>query len=101
MVNYRVSFTKHLYGKLKYNDYKPEKRHDWPTIDALIATPGIASTNEALVRERSLLGFKLTCAFELMSQHVKLGNCELGYILFKSTSHVSEYSLKKKYTFKS
>jgi hypothetical protein len=72
LVNYRVSFTKHLYGKLKYSDYKPEKRHDWPSLYSLIATLGTNSSSESLVRERSLLGFKLTCAFEIMSQHVKV-----------------------------
>ena len=72
LVNYRVSFTKHLYGKLKYSDYKPEKRHDWPSLYSLISTLNTNSSNESLVRERSSLGFKLTCAFEIMSQHVKV-----------------------------
>lgn len=71
LLNYRVSFTKHLYGKLKYSDYKPEKRHEWPSLYTLISTLGTTSANEAIVRERSSLGFKLTCAFEIISQQVE------------------------------
>lgn len=88
LVNYRVLFTKHLYGKLKYSEYKPQRGHEWPTIDQLkdqaskanmlneipigaeatqrdineIATP--------IVMDRSSMGFKLTCAFEIMSKHI-------------------------------
>ena len=46
MVNYRVSFTKHLYGKLKYSEYKPEKRHEWPTLESLLSSQ-IVSSSEA------------------------------------------------------
>jgi hypothetical protein len=35
LVNYRVLFTKHLYGKLKYCEYKSDKRHQWPTVEQL------------------------------------------------------------------
>lgn len=87
LVSYRIQFTKHLYGKLKYADYKPEKRHEWPTTDSLMAqnlgtTVKFESYSDsapakydaknlsALVRERSLLGFKLTCAFEILINNI-------------------------------
>ena len=72
LVNYRVTFTKHLYGKLKYCDYKPEKRHQWPSINKLMDSNDVtvsSNTNNnstSVVRERSNLGFKLTCAFEIL-----------------------------------
>jgi hypothetical protein len=74
LVNYRVCFTKHLYGKLKYSEYRPEKRHEWPSLNSLMSTTlGTTTSNETLVRERSSLGFKLTCAFEIISQqHAKV-----------------------------
>lgn len=87
LVSYRIQFTKHLYGKLKYADYKPEKRHEWPTTDSLMAqnlgttikfesysdsAPAKCDSKNlsALVRERSLLGFKLTCAFEILINNI-------------------------------
>jgi len=83
LVSYRIQFTKHLYGKLKYADYKPDKRHNWPAGETLMAqnlgtTIKFESYSDSapvkvdskklssLVRERSLLGFKLTCAFEIL-----------------------------------
>ena len=87
LVSYRIQFTKHLYGKLKYAEYKPEKRHEWPTTESLMAqnlgttikfesysdsAPAKHDTKNlpALVRERSLLGFKLTCAFEILINNI-------------------------------
>lgn len=87
LVSYRIQFTKHLYGKLKYADFKPEKRHEWPTTDSLMAqnlgttikfesysdsAPAKCDSKNlsALVRERSLLGFKLTCAFEILINNI-------------------------------
>ena len=73
-VNYRVQFTKHLYGKLKYCDYKPERRHNWPSVSTLadLLSPSTVEANDssniALIRERSSMGFKLTCAFEIISR---------------------------------
>ena len=87
-VNYRVKFTKHLYGKLKYCDYKPDKRHEWPSLSKLMAelnAPTATATtnsstsssstvtgpnaNASIIQERSMMGFKLTCAFEIMSKY--------------------------------
>lgn len=85
-VNYRVKFTKHLYGKLKYCDYKPDKRHEWPSLSKLMAelnasTPTASvpvsnsstaagpNANASIIQERSMMGFKLTCAFEIMSKY--------------------------------
>lgn len=84
LVSYRVQFTKHLYGKMKYLDYKPDKRHEWPTVDALMSqnlgptikfetlSDSAPSTKNvsSLVRERALLGFKLTCAFEIVINNI-------------------------------
>lgn len=84
LVSYQVKFTKHLYSKLKYTDYKPDKRHEWPTVDALMSqnlgptikfetlsdsAPSTKSLS-SLVRERALLGFKLTCAFEIVINNI-------------------------------
>jgi hypothetical protein len=72
LVNYRVTFTKHLYGKLKYCEYKPEKRHQWPSINKLMDSNDVAissntnNSSTSVIRERSNLGFKLTCAFEIL-----------------------------------
>jgi hypothetical protein len=72
LVNYRVTFTKHLYGKLKYCDFKPEKRHQWPSINKLIDSNDVTvslntnNNSSSVIRERSNLGFKLTCAFEIL-----------------------------------
>ena len=76
MVNYRVCFTKHLYGKLKYCDYKPERRHNWPSPSASDPTPTTQTQTQTTQtatsattlsnRDRSMLGFKLTCAFEIL-----------------------------------
>lgn len=87
LISYRVQFTKHLYGKLKYSDYKPDKRHEWPAVDDLMAqnlgtTVKFESYSDSapakcdsknltsLVRERSVLGFKLTCAFEILINNI-------------------------------
>lgn len=80
LVNYRVTFTKHLYGKLKYCDYKPEKKHAWQTsVNKLMSTMDISTdssnsnnNNSSVLKERSNLGFKLTCAFEILFK--KLSN---------------------------
>lgn len=68
LVNYRVQFTKHLYGKLKYADYRPEKRQNWPTF-AETTNPNEQLLN-SLNKERSILGHKLTCAFEIISKQL-------------------------------
>jgi hypothetical protein len=72
MINYRALFTKHLYSKLKYTDLKPDKRHQWPVAGGSGSVGGCASqaaTNlELEAKEKSLLGFKLTCAFEVLSK---------------------------------
>ena len=91
LVNYRVMFTKHLYGKLKYCDYKTDKRHNWPSTEELIATVETNSTSSQsnasnLIRDRSLLGFKLTCAFEIL-----LNNLQVN----KSTSKSFEIYIDK------
>lgn len=87
LVSYRVQFTKHLYGKLKYADYKADKRQEWPQVEALMeqnlgpnikfesysdSTPARMDSKNltALVRERSLLGLKLTCAFEILISNI-------------------------------
>jgi hypothetical protein len=83
MVSYRIQFTKHLYGKLKYCDYKPDKRHNWPSTSELMSQQSTtikpkqtavgestASNAAALLRERSALGFKLTCAFEIFINNI-------------------------------
>ncbi len=79
LVSYRVIFTKHLYGKLKYCDYKPEKRHNWPSTTDLIETIETSVLNTSpktnvnnLIRDRSLLGFKLTCAFEILLNNLQV-----------------------------
>lgn len=69
LVNYRVQFTKNLYGKLKYSEYKPEKRHNWPSL-ANNQTEKLDLVLTTLNRERSLLGFKLTCAFEIIAKQI-------------------------------
>lgn len=71
MVNYRVLFTKHLYGKLKYAEFKPDvKGHKWPTnTSELVQMLGAnKQIDEKQLKERSMLGFKLTCAFEMLSK---------------------------------
>lgn len=87
LVSYRVQFTKHLYGKLKYMEYKADKRHEWPSVEMLMtqnlgttvkfesysdSTPSKFDTKNlsSLVRERSLLGLKLTCAFEILINNI-------------------------------
>lgn len=80
LVNYRVLFTKHLYGKLKYCDYKPDKRHNWPSIEELLNTveTHVVSSSPSksnvttLLRDRSVLGFKLTCAFEILLNNLQV-----------------------------
>ncbi len=90
LVSYRVQFTKHLYGKLKYTDFKADKRHEWPTVETLMAQ-NLGTTIKfesyadskpvrfdsknlsSLVRERSLLGLKLTCAFEILVNNILNG----------------------------
>jgi len=67
LVNYQVLFTKHLYGKLKYTDFKPEKRHEWPVVESYIAK---SEDNPAILRDRLSLGFKLTCAFEIFAKRI-------------------------------
>ncbi len=74
-------FTKHLYGKLKYSDYKPDKRHKWPTADELLETIETSVLNTSpktnitnLIRDRSILGFKLTCAFEILLNSLQVNN---------------------------
>jgi hypothetical protein len=67
LVNYQVLFTKHLYGKLKYTDFKPEKRHEWPAVESYIAK---SEDNPAILRDRLSLGFKLTCAFEIFAKTI-------------------------------
>ncbi|RNA37493.1 Ecdysoneless -like protein [Brachionus plicatilis] len=74
LVNYRVQFTKHLYGKLKYVEYRPERRQNWPNF-AHTANPNEQLLN-SLNKERSILGHKLTCAFEVISK--QLVNDPLG-----------------------
>lgn len=81
LVSYRVVFTKHLYGKLKYSDYKPDKRHNWPTADELLETIETSVLNTSpktnitnLIRDRSILGFKLTCAFEILLNSLQVNN---------------------------
>ena len=71
LINYRVLFTKHLYSKLKYCEFKPDKRHQWPmpgSGGSASATCTSTANIEAESREKSLLGFKLTCAFEVLSK---------------------------------
>jgi hypothetical protein len=72
MINYRIQFTKHLYSKLKYCEYKPEKRQDWPPIVKLpqctMNAEGGGGGFYLESKEKSLLGFKLTCAFEILSR---------------------------------
>jgi hypothetical protein len=72
MINYRVLFTKHLYSKLKYCDFKPDKRHQWPVAGGSGSVGGCSSQAannlELEAKEKSLLGFKLTCAFEVLSK---------------------------------
>jgi len=55
LMQYRVTFTKHLYSKLQCCDYKPLKAHNWPQIPP-----------NPLESEQLLLGFKLTSAFEIL-----------------------------------
>ncbi|CAF0717405.1 unnamed protein product [Brachionus calyciflorus] len=68
LVNYRVQFTKHLYGKLKYVDYRPEKRQNWPCLNQS-KNPNEQVLN-SINKERSILGHKLTCAFEIISKQI-------------------------------
>ena len=68
MVSYRIQFTKHLYGKLKYCDFKPDKRHNWPSISSLESNS--TECGSALLKEKSLLGFKITCAFEILINQI-------------------------------
>lgn len=96
LINYRVVFTKHLYGKLKYCRFKqPDASVGWPTLDSLLpsltlpTTPvvsttstttttecgastsaGLAPADKQQLQERYNLGFKLTCAFEMLSKVV-------------------------------
>lgn len=85
LVSYRVQFTKHLYGKLKYSEYKQDKRHEWPSVESLMdqnlgttikfesysdSAPAKEKNISSLVRERSLIGFKLTCAFEILLNNI-------------------------------
>jgi hypothetical protein len=56
LVDYRVTFTKFLYSKLKYCEFNADKRHLWPNSDS----------NK---KDRLSLGFKLTCAFELLKRN--------------------------------
>ena len=60
LIDYQVNFTKHLYGKLKCCDYKPDKRHEWPMLNSK------TQNSSAKIKQRSILGFKLTCAFEIL-----------------------------------
>ena len=55
LVDYRVTFTKFLYSKFKYCEFNADKRHNWPS-------------SESSKKDRQSLGFKLTCAFELLKR---------------------------------
>ncbi len=93
LVSYRVQFTKHLYGKLKYTEFKADKRHEWPTVEALMAqnlgttikfesyadTAPARTDSKNLVRERSLLGLKLTCAFEILVTSILSGKSSRSF----------------------
>lgn len=57
LIDYRVTFTKFLYSKLKYCEFNADKRHNWPKI-----------SDTTVKKDRLGLGFKLTCAFELMKR---------------------------------
>jgi hypothetical protein len=72
LIDYRVTFTKFLYCKLKYCDFNADKRHHWPKINEISNT---------VAKDRLQLGLKLTCAFELLS---KLEENELGCKNFQS-----------------
>lgn len=61
LVNYRVTFTKYLYCKLKYCEYQADKRHNWPKNEAEKSSQGV-------INDRLQLGLKLTCAFEMLAK---------------------------------
>lgn len=65
---YRVTFTKHLYGKLKHFDFKADrKKYGWPsTVNEINGEKLSQETSDKEFKERSLFGFKLTCAFEAL-----------------------------------
>jgi len=67
-VAYRVTFTKHLYGKLKHFDFKADrKKYGWPTtVNEINGEKLSQETSDKEFKERSLFGFKLTCAFEAL-----------------------------------
>ena len=67
-VAYRVTFTKHLYGKLKHFDFKADRRkYGWPTtVNEINGEKLSQETSDKEFKERSLFGFKLTCAFEAL-----------------------------------
>jgi hypothetical protein len=68
-VAYRVLFTKHLYGKLKHFEFL--KKLNWPSMNDIVSQMG---TNEAskLTKDKFSIGFKLTCAFELLARKIDL-----------------------------
>lgn len=89
-IKYRVVFTKHLYGKLKYCRYKTPSEASsssfsgatsWPALDDLLpslnsqmdtSTTTMMSNVESKqqLQERYNLGYKLTCAFEMLSKAI-------------------------------
>lgn len=83
-VNYRVLFTKHLYGKLKYCQHKPveTKEGGWPALSSLVQTleaDGVKCVSDKKqVQERYLLGYKLTCAFEMFAKLTVAENAKSG-----------------------